>query len=104
MNTLAYDKAADDLKVHQKLHAAGIRPLIQNRSLWKQETEQMLPSHDGNSNIVYDEACTLHCYDRVSQPMVRHPMVHRTRIEPRHAQVSLSRQARELGLSHVLSL
>ncbi len=76
MNTLAYDKAADDIKVHQKLHAAGIRPLIQNRSLWKQETEQMLPGHDGNSNIVYDEAGTLHCYDRVSQPMVRHPMAY----------------------------
>ncbi len=76
MNTLAYDKAADDIKVHQKLHAAGIRPLIQNRSLWKQETEQMLPGHDGNSNIVYDEAGTLHCYDRVSQPMVRQPMAY----------------------------
>jgi len=74
MDTLAYDKAADDIKVHEKLVDAGIRPLIQNRSLWKQETEQMLPGHDGNSNIVYDEAGTLHCYDRVSQPMVRHPM------------------------------
>ena len=76
MCTLAYDKAADDVKVHQKLHAAGIQPVIQNRSLWKQETEQMLPGHDGNSNIVYDEAGTLHCYDRVSQPMVRHPMAY----------------------------
>jgi hypothetical protein len=76
MDTLAYDKAADDIKVHEKLDAAGIRPLIQNRSLWKQETEQMLPGHDGNSNIVYDEAGTLHCYDRVSQPMVRHRMAY----------------------------
>jgi hypothetical protein len=76
MKTLAYDKAADDIKVHQKLHAAGIEPVIQNRSLWKQETEQMLPGHDGNSNIVYDEAGTLHCYDRVSQPMVRHRMAY----------------------------
>ena len=76
MNTLAYDKAADDVKVHRKLHGSGIRPLIQNRSLWKQETEQMLPGHDGNSNIVYDEAGTLHCYDRVSQPMVRRPMAY----------------------------
>ena len=25
---LAYDKTADDIKVHQKLHAAGIRPRI----------------------------------------------------------------------------
>ncbi|MCU0982061.1 MAG: transposase [Pirellulaceae bacterium] len=76
IKTLAYDKAADDLKVHQKLHAAGIRPVIQNRSLWKQETEQMLPGHDGNSNIVYDEGGTLHCYNRVSQPIVRQPMAY----------------------------
>ena len=32
MDTLAYDKAADDIKVHEKLDAAGIRPLIQNRA------------------------------------------------------------------------
>jgi len=76
MDTLAYDKAADDIKVHEKLADAGIRPLIQNRSLWKQDTEQMLPGHNGNSNIVYDEAGTLHCYDRVSQPMVRHRMAY----------------------------
>jgi hypothetical protein len=76
IETLAYDKAADDGKVHQKLHDAGIQPVIQNRALWKQESEQMLPGHDGNSNIVYDEAGTLHCYDRVSQPMVRHRMAY----------------------------
>jgi hypothetical protein len=34
----------------------------------------MLPGHDGNSNIVYDEAGTVYCYDRVSEPMVRHKM------------------------------
>ncbi|MCB9940211.1 MAG: hypothetical protein H6823_18390 [Planctomycetaceae bacterium] len=34
----------------------------------------MLPGHDGNSNIVYDEAGTVYCYDRKSQPMVRHKM------------------------------
>ncbi len=76
IETLAYDKAADDGKVHQKLHDAGIQPVIQNRALWKQESEQMLPGHDGNSNIVYDEAGTLHCYDRVSQPLVRHRMAY----------------------------
>ena len=74
IKTLAYDKAADDIKVHQKLHQAGIHPVIQNRSLWKDEQEQMLPGHDGNSNIVYDEGGTLHCYDRASAPMVRHRM------------------------------
>ena len=36
----------------------------------------MLPGHDGNSNIVYDEAGTLYCYDRSSQPIVRHPMAY----------------------------
>ena len=75
IKTLAYDKAADDIKVHQKLHASEIKPVIQNRSCWKDgETERLLPGHDGNSNIVYDEAGTLYCYDRVSDPMVRRPM------------------------------
>jgi hypothetical protein len=36
----------------------------------------MLPGHDGNSNIVYDEAGTVYCYDRVSEPMVRYPMAY----------------------------
>ena len=76
IETLAYDKAADDGKVHQKLHDAGIQPVIQNRALWKPGREEMLPGHDGNSNIVYDEAGTLHCYDRVSQPLVRHRMAY----------------------------
>lgn len=76
IRTLAYDKAADDVKVHRKLHRADIKPVIQNRSLWKDEQEQMLPGHDGNSNIVYDEAGTLYCYDRESEPMVRHRMAY----------------------------
>jgi hypothetical protein len=50
--------------------------VIQNRSLWKDEHERMLPGHDGNSNIVYDEAGTVYCYDRVSEPMVRYPMAY----------------------------
>lgn len=74
LKTLAYDKAADTNDVHQLLSEAGITPLIQNRALWKSEPERMLPGHDGNSNIVHDEAGTIYCYDRVSQPMVRHPM------------------------------
>ena len=76
IKTLAYDKAADDNHVHRVLSKAGIKPLIQNRSLWKEDKERMLPGHDGNSNIVYDEAGTVHCYDRTSQPMVRHPMAY----------------------------
>jgi hypothetical protein len=74
--TLAYDKAADTNDVHELLSKARIKPLIQNRALWKSEPERLLPGHDGNSNIVHDEAGTLYCYDRVSAPMVRHPMAY----------------------------
>jgi hypothetical protein len=76
IETLAYDKAADTNEVHEVLSRAKIKPVIQNRSLWKEEHERMLPGHDGNSNIVYDEAGTVHCYDRVSKPMVRHRMAY----------------------------
>jgi hypothetical protein len=76
IDTLAYDKAADDNESHRVLNKAGIRPVIQNRRLWKDQTEQMLPGHDGRSNIVYDEAGTVHCYDRTSVPIVRHKMAY----------------------------
>jgi hypothetical protein len=74
IQTLAYDKAADSNEVHELLSKNHIKAVIQNRSLWKEEHERMLPGHDGNSNIVYDEAGTVYCYDRVSKPMVRHRM------------------------------
>jgi hypothetical protein len=74
IKTLRYDKAADTNAVHELLSAEGVKPVIQIRKLWKEDPERMLPGHDGNSNIVYDEAGTLYCYDRVSEPMVRHPM------------------------------
>jgi Transposase DDE domain/Transposase domain (DUF772) len=76
IESLAYDKAADDEKVHQVLDAAGIKPLIQHRALWKTEPERMLPGHTGRSNVVYDEAGTVYCYDKVSTPMVRHRMAY----------------------------
>jgi len=76
IRTLAYDKAADSHEVHATLHQANIKPVIQNRSLWKEQSEQMLPGHDGRSNIVYDEAGTVYCYDRVSSPIVRHRMAY----------------------------
>jgi DDE family transposase/transposase-like protein DUF772 len=76
IKTLAYDKAADTNDVHELLSSEGIKPVIQNRKLWKEEPLRMLPGHDGNSNIVYDESGTVFCYDRVSEPMVRHPMAY----------------------------
>jgi hypothetical protein len=76
IKTLAYDKAADTNDVHKLLSNAKIKPVIQNRSLWKEEHERMFPGHDGNSNVVYDEAGTVYCYDRESEPMVRHKMAY----------------------------
>ena len=76
IESLAYDKAADDESVHRLLHTAGIRPLIENRALWKTEPERMLPGHTGRSNLVYDESGTIHCYDKVSMPIVRHRMAY----------------------------
>ena len=76
MKTLAYDKAADTNDAHALLDEARVKPLIQNRKLWKEEAEKMLPGHDGNSNVVYDESGTLHCYDKVSLPIVRHRMAY----------------------------
>jgi hypothetical protein len=76
IKTLAYDKAADTNDVHALLSGEGIKPVIHNRKLWKEEPLRMLPGHDGNSNIVYDESGTVFCYDRVSEPIVRHPMAY----------------------------
>ena len=76
IETLAYDKAGDDEEVHERLDASGIKPVVEIRSLWKSEPERMLPGHDGASNVVYDEAGTLYCYDKLSDPPVRRPMAY----------------------------
>jgi hypothetical protein len=36
----------------------------------------MLPGDNGNENIVYDEEGTLYCYDKISDPPVRHKMAY----------------------------
>lgn len=76
IETLAYDKAADDSNVHELLSEAGIKPLVGIRSLWKGETEKMLAGHDGTSNVVYDEAGTVYCYDKTGEVPVRHAMAY----------------------------
>ena len=76
IRTLAYDKAADSNDVHRLLSKAHIKPIIQNRSLWQSEHERVLPGRDGRSNIVYDEAGTVYCYDQVSGPPVQHKMAY----------------------------
>src|SRR5205823_1191306 len=57
IKTLAYDKAADDSKVHELLHEEGIKPLIQNRALWHNELERPLPGKAGRYplNVLHDE-------------------------------------------------
>lgn len=76
IRTLAYDRAADDQETHELLHRQGIKPVIQNRGLWKEEPERLLPGHDGRSNVVHDEAGTVYCYDRVSAVPVKHKMAY----------------------------
>jgi hypothetical protein len=71
IETLAYDKAADDIKVHEVLHEAGIKPVIQMRHLWKEEQEKSLRI---GLPLVYDEAGTVFCYDTLSDPPVKQKM------------------------------
>jgi hypothetical protein len=76
METLAYDKAADDAKVHEALHAAGVKRLIQVRELWQEEPERPLPGPAGRYplNVVHDEAGTVYCYDTTGPAPVRRKM------------------------------
>ena len=76
IKTLAYDKAADSEEVHKRLSGEGITPLVRMRDLWDTDPERMLPGHDGSSNVVYTEDGTIYCYDKVSEPPVRHPMAY----------------------------
>jgi hypothetical protein len=71
IETLAYDKAADDVKVHEVLHDYQIKPVIQVRALWKGEPERPLRV---GLPVVYDEAGTVYCYDTVSDPPVKQKM------------------------------
>jgi hypothetical protein len=78
IETLAYDKAADDEKVHDYLHQQRIKPLIKNRAMWQDEPERQLPGPPVRYplHILHDEAGTVYCYDRVSDPPLRHGMAY----------------------------
>jgi hypothetical protein len=75
IETLAYDKAADDGAVHELLHDEGVRPVIQNRTFQLEEPEKVVGGRTP-LNVVYDQAGTLYCYDRVSEEPVRHRMAY----------------------------
>jgi Transposase DDE domain/Transposase domain (DUF772) len=97
IKTLAYDKAADDGAVHEFLHKEGIAPLVQNRNFKLEEPEKVL----GGStplNIVYDQAGTVYCYDRVSPEPVRHAMAYIGR-EPQRGTLKYRCPARHGGWS-----
>jgi hypothetical protein len=77
MQTFAYDKAADDEKIHALLHERGVRPLIEIRSMWKDEHERPLPGTEhAPTPLFYDEAGSVYCYDMVSTTPVRHAMAY----------------------------
>lgn len=73
IKTLAYDKAADDGAVHEFLYDEDIKALIQNRNFKLEEPEKVLGGRTP-LNIVYDQAGTVFCYDKVSETPVRHAM------------------------------
>ncbi len=75
IRTLTYDKAADDGKVHALLHDEKVQPVIQNRNFKLEESEKVLGGRTP-LNIVYDQAGTIYCYDRVSATPVRHKMAY----------------------------
>jgi hypothetical protein len=76
MQTLAYDKAADDIAIHELLRDEEIKPLIEIRSCWQNRTEELVPGQEHRGNIVHDEAGTVFCVNTVSQPPVRHKMAY----------------------------
>jgi hypothetical protein len=75
LDTLAYDKAADDGKVHEVLHERDIKPVIQNRTCWPKDGEPdkviggRVPLH-----VVHDEAGTVFCYDTTGAVPIRRAM------------------------------
>jgi len=95
LETLAYDKAADDGAVHEFLHDEGIKPIIQNRTFRLEEPEKVLGGRTP-LNVVYDQAGTVFCYDRESNPPVRHSMAYLGR-EPDRGTLKYRCPARHQG-------
>lgn len=96
IETLAYDKAADDVKVHRSLDEHDITPIIQLRAQWQNQTEQLVPGQEYRGNIVYAEDGTVSCYDTVSSPPVKHAMAY-TGHEPSRGTIKYRCPARHQG-------
>jgi hypothetical protein len=69
IQTLAYDKAADNQPTHALLAGHGIKPVIENRCLWKEKQEELI-----GGNVVHDEAGTVYCYDMTQSVPCRRKM------------------------------
>jgi hypothetical protein len=75
LQTLAYDKAADDGKVHEMLHEHGVKPVIEVRHCWPKggDPEKVIggrvPLH-----VMHDELGTVYCYDASGPAPVRRAM------------------------------
>lgn len=75
IQTLAFDKAADTVDVHQALYARGIKPVIQMRELWHTELQRPVPGEQSwPVKLTYDECGTVHCWDDSQTPAVCRPM------------------------------
>ena len=75
IETLAYDKAADDIKVHEMLGDHDIKPVIEVRACGPKDGEKekviggRIPLH-----VVHDEAGTVYCYDTTGDVPIRREM------------------------------
>ena len=68
IETLAYDKAADDGKVHALLNEHGITPVIELRSQWHNQREKLVPGQERRGNIVSTEEGTALCINTKGRP------------------------------------
>jgi hypothetical protein len=75
LETLAYDKAADDIKVHEMLHERDIKPVIQIRNCWPKDGDRekvfggRIPLH-----VVHDEIGTVFCVDTTGDVPIQREM------------------------------
>jgi hypothetical protein len=95
IKTLAYDKAADDGAVHEFLHDEDIAAIIQNRTFKIDEPEKVIGGRTP-LNVVYDQAGTVFCYDKVNKAPVRHAMAYIGR-EPERGTLKYRCPARHQG-------
>ena len=76
IQTLAYDKAGDDGEIHELLRDEDIKPVIQIRNCWQNQTEKLVPGQEQRGNIVHDEAGTVFCVDTTGETPVKHKMAY----------------------------